>query len=239
MSVPEGSILAGDSMIDLLSVDGEVTVTGLSLEPDQTYYFSIIAWNNAGSLSGEGYSDGITVKVELEQKELFLSQGWNFISLCLDTGDNTLSSVLEPISGLYRSIWFYDAAFGNWKGYFPDGPVLPGDLNFMEIGEGYWIDMADEAKLTITGQEITSMSVQLYQGWNMVGYSLPSGKSLGEALFSIADKYNCIWAYDSMTESWSGYIPGAPVLPNGLDHLQPCSGYWISAKESCLWNVTP
>ncbi len=238
MNVPEGLILAGDSMIDLLSVDGEVTVTGLSLEPDQTYYFSVIAWNNAG-LWSEEYSDGITVKVDLEQRELSLYPGWNFISLCLNTGDNTLSSVLQPISGLYRSIWFYDAASGNWRRYIPDGPALPGDLTTMGIGEGYWIDMADDAKLTITGQEIASMSVQLYQGWNMVGYSLPNDQSLGEALLSIADKYNCIWAYDGMTESWSGYIPEIPDLPSSLDHLEPCSGYWISAKENCVWNVEP
>jgi parallel beta-helix repeat protein len=237
MNVPEGSILSGGSMIDLLSVDGEVTVTGLSLVDGQIYYFSVRAKNNAGLWSGDGYSDGITVDVDVEQKELHLYTGWNLISLCLNTGDNTLSSVLQPISGLYRSVWFYDAASGNWRRYVPDGPALPGDLNSLEVGEGYWIDMVEDATLTITGQEITSMSVQLYPGWNMVGYSLSDDKSLGDALFSIADKYNCILTYDSMTGSWSGYIPGVPVPPNSLDHLESCSGYWISAKENCLWNV--
>jgi hypothetical protein len=224
-------------MIDLASVDGEVTVTGLSLVDGQIYYFSVRAKNNAGLWSGDGYSDGITVDVDVEQKELHLYTGWNLISLCLNTGDNTLSSVLQPISGLYRSVWFYDAASVNWRRYVPDGPALPGDLNSLETGEGYWIDMVEDATLTITGQEITSMSVQLYPGWNMVGYSLSDDKSLGDALFSIADKYNCILTYDSMTGSWSGYIPGVPVPPNSLDHLESCSGYWISAKENCLWNV--
>ena len=237
MNMPEGSILSGGSMIDLASVDGEVTVTGLSLVDDQIYYFSVRAKNNAGLWSGDGYSDGITVDVDLEQKELHLYPGWNLISLCLNTGDNTLSSVLQPISGLYRSVWFYDAASGNWRRYVPDGPALPGDLNSMETGEGYWIDMVEDATLTITGQEITSMSVQLYPGWNMVGYSLSNDQSLGTALVSIADKYNCILTYDGMTGSWSGYIPGVPVPPNSLDHLESCSGYWISAKENCLWNV--
>jgi hypothetical protein len=145
--------------------------------------------------------------------------------------------VLMSIAGLYSSIWWYDASSGNWRQYVPEGPALPGDLTTMEIGKGYWINMVDEATLTITGQQITSMSVQLYQGWNMVGYSLPMTQSLGDALFSIADKYNCILTYNGMTESWSGYIPDALILPNSLDHLEPCSGYWIRTKENCLWNV--
>jgi hypothetical protein len=73
----------------------------------------------------------------------------------------------------------------------------------------------------------------------MVGYSLPNDQPLGDALVSIADKYNCIWAYNGMTESWSGYIPEVPILPNILDHLEPCFGYWINAKENCVWNVEP
>ena len=169
-----------------------------------------------------------------------LYPGWNLISICLDTENSDILSVLSPIAGLYRSVWAYDAASGEWERYIPDGPTFLNNLDTMEPGRGYWIDMMDEAILTVTGRQMINMAVQLHRGWNLVGYNSYSMiQSRDTALASIAGKYTSIWTYDSTTQSWLRYISGSSSFLNNLNELESSKGYWIYVEEDCKWIVSP
>lgn len=214
----------------------EVTAVGLTLLNLQTYYFSVKAKSTADLWSPVGSSDGITVDIELEQRQLNLYQGWNLISVCLNMANPDIQSVLSPIKGLYRSVWAYDAASGLWRQYAPSGP--PGGLYTIDAGTGYWVDMITDATLPITGQNIINTIVPLYQGLNLVGYNSTMPKSREDAMASIAGGYS-IWAYDGQMKQWSGYSTYAQQFLNTLNELVPGMGFWILVGQYEEWILSP
>jgi hypothetical protein len=214
----------------------EVTAIGLSLLDGETYYFSVRAKSTAGLWSEPGFSDGITVDIDLEQEHVSLYQGWNLISVCLEMANPDIQSVLSPITGRYRSIWAYDAVSRLWKQYTPSGP--PASLYTIDAGMGYWIDMMDDATLPITGYNIVNTTVPLYEGLNLVGYKSIVPKSREDAMASIIGGYT-IWAYDGPTKQWSGYSTYIPQFLNTLNELVPDMGFWILVGQYEEWVLSP
>jgi hypothetical protein len=220
-----GEIPGGNSILGWTSVgtDTDVTATGFRLTNGQIYYFSVKARNNAGAWSDVGVSDGIVVAVT--EVELDLYEGWNLISIYVNTGDVGLSSILESqIAGLYTAVWIYDNAEG-WKRHIRGGII---EFDTMEAGKGYWINMVDNAPLTISGELVADPTIQLDTGWNLVGHNYSYPLTLDQVTFSI--DYTSIWTYDSDTKTWLRHIAGAPDSLNTLTELQPKKGYWICVE---------
>jgi subtilisin family serine protease len=153
-------------------------------------------------------------------QKVHLYQGWNLISTYLVINAD-LSSILAPIEGLYRSVWTYDAE--SWRRYIPGNSLS--NLDTIEPGKGYWLDVVDEVVLTIAGERITDAVVSLHQGWNLVGCNSPAAQSRVHALSSIV--YASIWTYDSKKEIWLKYVADTPGFLNTLIQLEPGKGYWI------------
>ena len=82
-------------------------------------------------------------------------------------------------------------------------------------------------------------SITLESGWNMVGYNSQNAKTVAESMISIKGKYNSVWTYDAYAGQWLRYIPNGQSFLNDLEFMQPGRGYWIDAKERCMWDVGP
>ena len=70
-----------------------------------------------------------------------LKPGWNL------AGYNYLSALspeeaLSSITGNYNSVWTYDVVHDEWKKYIVGVPGFLNNLDTMEPGKGYWIDVA-------------------------------------------------------------------------------------------------
>ncbi|MBD3181126.1 hypothetical protein GF312_02470, partial [Candidatus Poribacteria bacterium] len=223
---------SGISIIDLVSIDGEVTVTDLTLFNGQIYFFNVKAKNNAGLWSDVGTSDGIVVNSFIDQRIIQLTEGWNLISLCLQPQNNNIESVLKPIEGLYRSVYTYDPLSEEWLQYSPD--MLYWDIATIDVGQAYWIDMAEDAILTITGDPIENTSIQMYAGWNTVGYNSINPQTMQTGLASIGPKVLAVYTYDNITGSFLMYSPLVPYLSN-LEYLVPGKGYLIYLDSDGEW----
>ena len=230
-----GTWQGGTDVLDWVSAgeDTEDTVTGLDLVNGQTCYFGVKARSNAGLWSDVGYSDGIAIDTSLEQKEVALHSGWNLISICLDPANTDMESLLISISGLYRSVWAYDALTTSWEQYVPAGPSST--LTTMKSGKGYLIDMVVPGTLTIIGRELTDTTIQLYGGWNCVGYNSTNPQPRVTAMSSLSGSYIAIYAYDSETGNWMSHIVGVPSIANNLDELKPSMGFWILMNQDDEW----
>ncbi len=180
---------------------------------------------NEGGVSA-GTTDG-TLTV-LEQIDIVLRQGWNLFSICLDVEDDSVSSVLDQLD--YESVW----TSGSWKQYFPDDPDFPGGLDVIVHGNGYWIDMeANDATLTITGVRLADTTIQLEEGWNLVGYNHPEEIDVEDAqLFTPGDN-TAIYTYEEGV--WKKYHAGDPSSFNDLDRFKPGNGYYIYVKPGRPW----
>jgi len=233
-----GTSPGGNDVVDWTSVDKstQINVTNLNLLYGKTYFCSVKARNNEWQWSEIGVSDGIKVVAEnLEQMEIDLKPGWNSISIYLDIGETDLLKVLEPLGNSFRSIWTYNPALG-WKRHIHGMPDGFNSLSTIIPGEGYVIDMKTSAKLTITGINIPDKKIQLYPGWNLVGYN--SSIPIQNALKSLPPGA-AIYFYNNTIEAWQRYITDEPSYLNVFQQSILGNGYWVFALDNYLWNVSP
>ncbi len=161
------------------------------------------------------------------------NEGWNFVSFNIDATDPCLESILEDedngISGSYDRLIYFNASAQSWQSYVPYREEHYNDLEGWDLRMGIWIKMNNEDTLVIKGTEPVETRIDLYPGWNMVGY--PSHEP-GEGLPTEIDKI--------------GYFsPGEPYHivydhePEGFT-FEPGNGYWIHnpTDNVLLWSVT-
>lgn len=170
-----------------------------------------------------------TIKA-IGQHEVNLVSGWNLISIPVDPINKSITSVLSSIEGKYLSVWAYGQS--GWERYVVG--ASGNNLSTMEAGRGYWIKMAQSAKLTVTGNDNFNKAINLKKGWNLVGYNSLTPRTREEALLSIIEGfYYSVWTYEN--GQWKRYITGAHG--NTLTNMEPWKGYWINVSQDCVWEL--
>lgn len=183
--------------------------------------------------------NGVCNVLGYQQNTIFtlrLKPGWNLISIPINIENTNIDAFLNAIIGKYESIWSWDRQ-NEWKKNIYNAPSWLNDLKSIEPGKGYWIKMFSQANIDISGQELDYYGIQLYKGWNLVGFNSMAQMSVNTALSSITGYYNSIWGYDPQQADWKKLIIGAPNQVNNLSVLKPGEGYWIEAKNNIVWNV--
>ncbi|ETR68712.1 MAG: hypothetical protein OMM_04400 [Candidatus Magnetoglobus multicellularis str. Araruama] len=126
--------------------------------------------------------------------DFHLKQGWNLISLPLITSNNDLKYLFPD----------YLAAFEyNNGGYKSVTSIIP--------GRGYWLKIPSQKIYSISGQEFPSYTIDLTDGWHLIGGSydemIPDDMSI-----------NVIFHYVN-----GGYEQAFTLMPG--------FGYWIKIVE--------
>jgi hypothetical protein len=177
----------------------------------------------------------ITVTGQLESQTLHLHPGRNLISIYLNIADPHPSSVFGHIEDDYIAVW----AYGSWERYIPGGPGPQNDLNAIEPGRGYCINITatEEVELTIEGTPITNTTVQLSSGWNFMGYNSRSSQALVDVMSGVP--YTSIWTreYNSQTGTWTWlrHIENGPSFLSTLTDFDPGKAYWIHMEQDWPW----
>jgi len=184
-----------------------------------------------------------------------LYEGWNLVSLPVIPVDSDIETVLSGSNGLVDSaiesvdvVWQYDAVAGEWLAYPADVPEV-GDLTEMKDGVGYWVNMLEDATLTVVGSNMLAgpnapPEYDLVPGWNLIGYKgiLPMPPMESWWYEEWYDEWEDNWYY----EEWyiGGYLESDKVEWNRLqgyhrvwdtqitvDFMQPNEGYWVYIPE--------
>ncbi len=155
---------------------------------------------------------------------------WNLISLHKEPAEPAIGNVLASIAEKYISVWAYTG--GRWKVYDPANPSFS-DLTELVSGKGYWINMSTGAELTVSG-DTPSDTVELSQGWNLVGYNSSISQDAGDAIAPIVDNVISMWAFKD--GRWQVYDPANPSFSD-LTTLEPGYGYWINTSQACTWTL--
>jgi hypothetical protein len=158
-----------------------------------------------------------------------LQSGWNLISLPLEQSNPyAILEVLETIDGKWDRIQAYDPTDDDhWIHYNVNWPSFLNELDGLDHTIGFWIHITDpNAVLTVTGSIPVSTSIQLYAGWNLVGYPSFVPQTVADALSSTgADQ---VEVFDSgepynLREVASDYL------------MTPGQGYWIHVPADTVW----
>ena len=123
--------------------------------------------------------------------------GWNLIGLPLDV-ENSSYLDLFP-TAVQGSLYGFNGT------YTPESDLTP--------GTGYWLRFSDSGSTTITGSTISSLTVSLTQGWNLI-----SGISEAVDVTSISDPDGIIVP---------GSLYGFTGTYEGASQLTPGQGYWL------------
>lgn len=163
--------------------------------------------------------------------EVPLQQGWNLICLPTRQLNWSIDSVLESIDVKWNGLRTYDVIDSTWHSNIIYRPGVLNDLNELNHLHGYWINITEPGvTLTVKGDIFnSSLSLPLYAGWNLVGYSSLTEKSISDALAGTG--------YDRPVEGFDG---GAPYhisqLPDAY-MMKPGESYWVHVPADTIWVV--
>jgi len=167
------------------------------------------------------------VVVPVEDWTISLEDGWNLISLPLipDEGGN-ITEFLSGISANVITVWAYDGSIADplerWTSW---APGWGGDLEEMQDGLGYWINMSGADALYFTGKELplppqTPPTYDVAVGWNLIGFKSTTSMTAGEYLNAITGKWTRVY----------GFVGGVYTTVQSGDMMTPGLGYWLAAN---------
>lgn len=159
-----------------------------------------------------------------DEESIALVAGWNLISLPLIPLDSDIDVVLAGILDYIISVWYYDAATEDWYTF---APGVSSDLDSIEDGKAYWINMEAAQPLNLAGTEMPQgaqlpPAYDVVVGWNMVGFK-STATNVTAADYLDGTKYVRIYWFENGT--WFT-IPDPDVDP-----MEPGLGYWVAFTE--------
>ncbi len=166
---------------------------------------------------------------------IILKQGWNLISIPLIQSDTNLSKVLLSIDGLYDAVQWYNITdtLDSWK-HFKVGKPFGNDLFELNLTLGFWVHITppgDTIFLYNGTQPIVNQNIDLYPGWNLVGYPSNTSYNRTDGLNNIifTTEVDAVWTYNAATQKWKELGPS--------DYFEIGRGYWVHSKVTKTWIV--
>ncbi len=212
----------GDDKVFIITPDSgyaieDVVVDSVSVGATSTYTFNSVITDH-------------TIQADfIPQYTQSLSTGWNRVSFPLVQVSTTITTVLNSINSYWTDARFYDASDGadHWKSY-QNG--VGGDLTNVDHKMGIWVYVTSPCTLTLTGERPGTTDINLYTGWNMVGYPANNDgfKDVGDLKAQVPQVslvYKEDWCY-LMTE-----LSDTHVLKNG-------EFYWVFVTSDVTWTIT-
>jgi hypothetical protein len=155
--------------------------------------------------------------------------GHNLISIPLLIEDPAVTSVLATLTNIpsnFTYMRYYDEldAVSPWKIFSMIGP-----RDSVGIGNdmGLWIGSSGPGQLTVTGTVPNGYTIMLKAGWNLVGYSSLTPRTVSDALAGLP------------VVRIEGEDPAAPPynlkVLGGDDMMSPGRGYWIYVSSDATW----
>lgn len=195
--------------------------------------FSRITVSPSGKVQGEVEWEDIptdaltpaTVTVEqgvFDKASIGLVKGWNLISLPLIPLDSDIDVVLAGILDYVISVWY---RAGSWDTFVPGAPS---DLDSMEDGKAYWINMqAANQTLNLAGTKnpvppALPPAYDVVAGWNMVGFKSTATNVTAADYLAGTEP---IRIYGFKDDAWF------MISPPYNDPMVPGLGYWVAFPE--------
>ncbi len=229
-----------------INIYGSGSVTKIPDQPTYTYgqvvtmtATPVFGWRFdhwTGSVTGNTNPKTITMNANKVVNAYFLQNinyinltvGWNLVSLPLLQSSTAIGTVLSSISGSYNSVMYFSSTdkADPWKSYRPG--ATSNDLTAIDHKMAVWIRATSACMLTVYGDRPTSTSIQLYAGWNLVGYPTQDTTRTVSTAFAGT-------GYD-IVEGWQAASPYVKVLASG-DAVLPGNGYWVHVPSDTTWTV--
>lgn len=180
-------------------------------------------------LAYKAYIDALARDVDIP-----VVAGWNMLSVPVHLASYAIADVLASLDGSYDMALTFNAQTGEWRSYTPGLPPEGNTLATLNPGDGLWLHATQPDTWSLTGDSMSSTSIPLYTGWNLIAYPLLEESSITDALSSIAGKYISVYTYDgAQAEPWLKYVADAPSWVSTLSTMKTGQGYWVKVSQNC------
>lgn len=146
-------------------------------------------------IGADEFSDALSISGSVDRS-------WNLVSLPAIVADPAVSAVFPGALTGY--------AFAYQDGYSQEDSLV--------VGTGYWLKFPTAQSVTVTGFPVSLDSVDLRQGWNLIGSIVVPVRSASLATVPAGILVGQFYKYDL------GY--------QFADTLKPFRGYWIKASKA-------
>jgi hypothetical protein len=154
-----------------------------------------------------------------------LAKGLNLVSVPLIPMDMGIDSVLEGVP--FNEAWFFDSVDKEWSSIVRSRPYGSSSLNIDHV-MGFWVNLTEDANITLAGIVPTNTAIELIAGWNLIGFpSFNHHITVGylRSLHSIGT----VECFDSTVSPY--YL--RPMQSS--EFLLPGQGYWLQVENDSLW----
>jgi hypothetical protein len=225
-----GSIRATCS-VDFLQV--QITMapsTTVSLNIDYAGSESFIEPTLGGGVAPTAYNIDLTAKS---------ANSWVFVSFPRDITGSIQTILNDAALGDGMTTWtvakWYNpqTPLDPWKTYRVGSTVndMPALTNAM--GVWLWITLNGGDQMLTTGvtgsNPGAAVNINLYTGWNMVGYPTATSRAESATLPAAAD----------LVASWQLATPFITEHAKGATLMVPGNAYWVHVTADCTWSVAP
>jgi hypothetical protein len=162
--------------------------------------------------------------------DITLNEGWNLVSLPLEQQDESIDQVLSSITGQWDYIRTYDAITGTWESNSTYAPNQLNDFSTLNHKQGFWINITEPGGtiLSCSGYDPPTTSINLYAGWNLVGYPSLTNETVANALWGTgADQ---VMVCDT-SEPYHVKEAGPTYL------MKSGEGYWVHVPFDTVWII--
>ncbi len=215
---------------------------------DFTYPYALTSkttWTDKGA--GDGDTNDYFYIVRAVDKKLYndtnivkagkhvisLNKGWNMVSTPLILSKTNPVDVLQTVNDSLRIAQYYDASdsLNRWK----DTKI--GDLTEINNTMGFWLYVNASDYLITAGRVPNSTIINLYAGWNLVGYPSYTDLFLGDALSGV--NWESVQFFDSSeaNDLWKHNSTTKPNHLNDLYEMNTGRSYWIFVTKDSTWTV--
>jgi hypothetical protein len=159
-------------------------------------------------------------------ESIYLYTGWNLINIPLNNSWMA-STLTENITGCQMISWF-DSENQTYKTYIVE---VPGYDFTIKDGYGLFILVNQTSIISMSGDIITSVSIPLKVGWNMIGWYHDYSTTASDLASSITGCEMISW-FDASNQTFKTHIVGVP----GYDfNITKGMGIYVLTNANSIW----
>ncbi len=149
---------------------------------------------------------GLTILVSCSQNVI---SGWNLISLCANSTNKSIQSIMSSMD--YRYIMRWNTTTMAYDIYSPR--ASGNSFIDMNLSEGYFILLYSESTLSVPGENNDNMNISLTTGWNSPTYPYEFTTNISNYVDSIEGNYRYLMKWNRLLQQFDIYSPRASSNP--------------------------
>ena len=202
---------------------GTEEALGVSLSPGTPVYLG----SDAPSLPPPGL-DGPLFELGYN-----LTPGWSLVGWL---GNTPVEEASADILDSFDSIFTWDPSADEFLSYRPSAPAFLNTLDEISQGDAVFIFVTEPSGTFWPQPDFAApRTVALADGFNLVLWTGPSGTPIEDAIESIIDQVNAVFAWDRVTQSFLTFRPGAPAFLNTATTIDFGEGVWVDMSAPATW----